>query len=70
MAITQADIDNFDALYKQGVRRFRFQDREEELHSAEDALKFRNWLVAEAAKSSGQQPVRQVRIYTTSGWGY
>ena len=70
MAITQADIDAFDAQYKMGVRRFRYQDRDIELFCAEDALKLRNWLAAEAAKQSGQQPVRQVRVYTSNGWGY
>ena len=70
MAITQTDIDAFDAQYKLGIRRFHYQDRDIELFSADDALKFRNWMEAEAAKQSGQQPVRQVRIYTSSGWGY
>ena len=33
---TQSDRDTLDALYKQGAKRVRFQDRDYELQSVDD----------------------------------
>lgn len=69
MAFTQTDRDTLDALYKQGARRVRFQDRDFELQSVDDYVKLRHLMDNDIAQAGGQQPVRQVRVYTTSGWG-
>jgi hypothetical protein len=69
VAFTQADLDSLDAQYKQGARRFRFQDRDFELQTIDDYIKLRNLMNNEIAKQ-GAQPVRQVRVYTGSGWGH
>ena len=66
---SQADRDTLDALYKQGAKRVRFQDRDFELQSVDDYVKLRHLMDNDIAQASGQQPVRQVRIYTTNGWG-
>ena len=60
----------FDAARKQGARRVRFQDREFEFDSVDDYLKLRNLILNDIAQQSGPQQVRQVRIYTTNGWGH
>ena len=67
MAFTQADIDALDAARKQGAKRIRFQDREFEFDTVDDYIKLRNLILNEIAR--GTQRVRQVRIYTNSGWG-
>lgn len=69
MPFTQADLDALDAARKQGARRVRFQDREFEFDSIEDYLKLRNLILNDIAQQTGPQQVRQVRIYTTNGWG-
>ncbi len=66
---TQADRDTLDTLYKQGAKRVRFQDRDYELQSVDDYVKLRHLMDNDIAQAGGQQPVRQVRIYTTNGWG-
>ena len=70
MPFTQTDLDTLDALYKQGAKRVRFQDRDFELQSVDDYVKLRHLMHNDIAQAGGQQPVRQVRIYTTNGWGY
>jgi len=70
MAFTQADLDALDAARKQGARRVRFQDREFEFDSVDDYLKLRNLILNDIAQQSGPQQVRQVRVYTTNGWGH
>jgi hypothetical protein len=67
---TQSDRDTLDSLYKQGAKRVRFQDRDYELQSVDDYVKLRHLMDNDIAQAGGQQPVRQVRIYTTNGWGY
>ena len=67
---TQSDRDQLDTLYKQGAKRVRFQDRDYELQSVDDYVKLRHMMDNDIAQAGGQQPVRQVRIYTTNGWGY
>ena len=51
-------------------RRVRFQDREFEFDSVDDYLKLRNLILNDIAQQSGPQQVRQVRVYTTNGWGH
>ena len=70
MPFTQTDLDSLDAARKQGARRVRFQDREFEFDSVDDYLKLRNLILNDIAQQSGPQQVRQVRIYTTNGWGH
>ena len=70
MPFTQTDLDALDAARKQGARRVRFQDREFEFDSVDDYLKLRNLILNDVAQQSGPQQVRQVRIYTTNGWGH
>jgi hypothetical protein len=36
----------------------------------DDYLKLRNLILNDIAQKSGPQQVRQVRIYTTNGWGH
>ena len=67
MPFTQADVDTLDAQYKLGAKRFRFQDREVEL-DIDMYLKLRSLMLDDIAQQSGQRPVRQVRIFTTSGY--
>jgi hypothetical protein len=67
---TQTDRDTLDSLYKQGAKRVRFQDRDFELQSVDDYVKLRHLMDNDIAQAGGQQPVRQVRIYTRNGWGY
>lgn len=67
---TQSDRDGLDTLYKQGAKRVRFQDRDYELQSVDDYVKLRHLMDNDIAQAGGQQPVRQVRVYTTNGWGY
>ncbi|HZT29510.1 MAG TPA: hypothetical protein VFA33_06485 [Bryobacteraceae bacterium] len=67
---TQSDRDTLDSLYKQGAKRVRFQDRDYELQSVDDYVKLRHLMDNDIAQAGGQQPVRQVRVYTTNGWGY
>jgi hypothetical protein len=69
MPFTQTDLANLDTLYKQGAKQVRFQDRTFELQSIDDYIKLRNLMNNDIAQSGGQTPVRQVRVYTTSGWG-
>jgi len=69
MAFTQTDLDALDAARKQGARRVRFQDREFEFDSVDDYLKLRKSDLNDIAQQSGPQQVRQVRVYTTNGWG-
>jgi hypothetical protein len=70
MAFTQADLDALDVARKQGARRMRFQDREFEFDSVDDYIKLRNLMLSDLAQQGGPQQTRQVRIYTTSGWGH
>jgi len=67
---TQSDLDTLKTLYKQGARRVRFQDRDFDLQSIDDFIKLCHLMENDIAQAGGQQPVRQVRVYTTSGWGY
>jgi hypothetical protein len=68
MPFTQADLDALDAARKQGAKRIRFQDRDFEFDSVDDYIKLRNLILNDIAQQDGPQPVRQVRIYTNSGW--
>ena len=71
MPFVQADLDALDNARKQGARRLRLQDgRDFEFDSVDDYLKLRNLILNEIAQQSGPQQVRQVRIYTTNGWGH
>ena len=70
MAFVRADLDALDAARKQGARRLRLADgRDFEFDSVDDYIKLRNLMLNEIAQQSGPQQVRQVRIYTTNGWG-
>ena len=68
MPFTQADLDALDSARKQGAKRIRFQDRDFEFDSVDDYIKLRNLILNEIAQQNGPQQVRQVRIYTNSGW--
>jgi hypothetical protein len=69
MPFTQADLDALDAARKQGARRIRFQDRDFEFDTVDDYIKLRNLILNDLAQQNGPQQIRQVRIYTNSGWG-
>ncbi len=69
MPFTQADLDVLDAARKQGARRIRFQDRDFEFDTVDDYIKLRNLILNDIAQQNGPQQIRQVRIYTNSGWG-
>jgi hypothetical protein len=69
MAFTQTDLDALDAARKQGAKRIRFQDRDFEFDSIDDYIKLRNLILNDIAQQNGPQQIRQVRIYTRSGWG-
>ena len=69
MPFTQGDLDALDAARKQGAKRIRFQDRDFEFDTVDDYIKLRNLILNDIAQQSGPQQVRQVRIYTNSGWG-
>ncbi len=69
MPFTQADLDALDAARKQGARRIRFQDRDFEFDTVDDYIKLRNLILNDIAQQNGPQHIRQVRIYTNSGWG-
>jgi len=69
MAFTQSDLDALDAARKQGAKRIRFQDRDFEFDSIDDYIKLRNLILNDIAQQIGPQQIRQVRIYTRSGWG-
>jgi len=68
MAFTQADLDALDAARKQGAKRIRFQDRDFEFDSVDDYIKLRNLILNDIAQQNGPQQIRQVQIYTRSGW--
>ena len=69
MPFSQADLVALDAARKQGAKRIRFQDRDFEFDTIDDYIKLRNLILNDIAQQSGPQQVRQVRIYTKSGWG-
>jgi hypothetical protein len=69
MPFSQADLDALDAARKQGAKRIRFQDRDFEFDTVDDYIKLRNLILNDIAQQNGPQQVRQVRIYTKSGWG-
>ena len=69
MPFSQADLDALDAARKQGAKRIRFQDRDFEFDTVDDYIKLRNLILNEIAQQNGPQQIRQVRIYTNSGWG-
>ena len=69
MPFSQADLDALDAARKQGAKRFRFQDRDFEFDTVDDYIKLRNLILNDMAQQNGPQQIRQVRIYTNSGWG-
>ena len=69
MPFSQADLDALDAARKQGAKRIRFQDRDFEFDSVDDYIKLRNLILNDIAQQNGPQQIRQVRIYTNSGWG-
>ncbi|HLI83620.1 MAG TPA: hypothetical protein VKV17_06855 [Bryobacteraceae bacterium] len=69
MPFTQADLDALDAARKQGARRIRFQDRDFEFDTVDDYIKLRNLILNDIAQQNGPQQIRQVRVYTNSGWG-
>ena len=69
MAFTQSDLDALDAARNQGARGVRFQDRDFEFDSIDDYIKLRNLILNDIAQQNGPQQIRQVRIYTRSGWG-
>ena len=69
MAFTQTDLDALDTARKQGAKRIRFQDRDFEFDSVDDYIKLRNLFLNDIAQQNGPQQIRQVRIFTTNGWG-
>ena len=69
MPFSQADLDTLDAARKQGAKRIRFQDRDFEFDTVDDYIKLRNLILNDIAQQNGPQQIRQVRIYTNSGWG-
>ena len=69
MAFTQTDLDALDTARKQGAKRIRFQDRDFEFDSVDDYIKLRNLILNDIAQQNGPQQIRQVRIFTTNGWG-
>jgi|GEM_PF-592354 len=69
MPFSQSDLDALDAARKQGAKRIRFQDRDFEFDTIDDYIKLRNLILNDIAQQNGPQQVRQVRIYTDSGWG-
>ena len=68
MPFSQADLDALDAARKQGAKRIRFQDRDFEFDTVDDYIKLRNLILSDIAQQNGPQQIRQVRIYTNSGW--
>jgi hypothetical protein len=70
MPFSQTDLDALDAARKQGAKRIRFQDRDFEFDTIDDYIKLRNLILNDIAQQSGPQQIRQVRIYTNSGWGH
>ena len=70
MPFSQSDLDQLDAQYKLGARRFHFQDRDYELQTVDDYIKLRSMMTNEVAQQSGPQQIRQVRIGTSNGWGH
>lgn len=70
MPFSQNDLDALDAARKQGAKRIRFQDRDFEFDTIDDYIKLRNLILNDIAQQSGPQQIRQVRIYTNSGWGH
>ena len=70
MAFTQTDLDALDAARKQVAKRIRFQDRDFEFDSVDDYIKLRNLILNDIAQQTGPQQIRQVQIYTRSGWGH
>jgi len=69
LPFTQSDLDALDAARKQGAKRIRFQDRDFEFDTVDDYIKLRNLILNDIAQQNGPQQIRQVRIYTNSGWG-
>ena len=69
MPFSQTDLDALDAARKQGAKRIRFQDRDFEFDTVDDYIKLRNLILNDIAQQNGPQQIRQVRIYTNSGWG-
>ena len=69
MPFTQSDLDALDAARKQGAKRIRCQDRDFEFDTVDDYIKLRNLILNDIAQQNGPQQIRQVRIYTNSGWG-
>jgi hypothetical protein len=69
MAFTQTDLDALDTARKQGAKRIRFQDRDFEFDSVDDYIKLRNLILNDIAQQNGPPQIRQVRIFTTNGWG-
>ena len=70
MPFSQTDLDTLDAARTQGAKRIRFQDRDFEFDTIDDYIKLRNLILNDIAQQSGPQQIRQVRIYTNSGWGH
>ena len=70
MPFSQTDLDALDAARKQAAKRIRFQDRDFEFDTIDDYIKLRNLILNDIAQQSGPQQIRQVRIYTNSGWGH
>lgn len=56
MPFTRSDLDQLDAQYKLGARRFRFQDRDYELQTVDDYIKLRGMMTNEVAPASSQFP--------------
>jgi hypothetical protein len=65
---TSNDLATIDKAIAAGARSVRFQDREVEYASMDDLLKARTEILNELSAQTGPQPIRQVRVYTGSGW--
>lgn len=68
MPWTSTDLATLDAAIASGVKRVRFQDREQEYQDVKSMILARTELVNYLAQQSGPPQVRIVRIYTRSGW--
>ncbi len=71
MPFTQADLNALDAARKQGLRAIQFPDgRKAEFDSVSDYIALRNLILNDITAQTGPQPVRQVRIFSSNGWGH
>lgn len=68
MPWTSSDLANIDAAIASGTRRVRQGDKDREYASMEELKSARMEILNYLAQLSGPQQVRQVRIFTDSGY--